>query len=73
MLIGSPTQNPEIQRRQALARVYALLIRLADDKESVRGEAVDGGVEGPKEVANEVQRKNSKRAKSPPRPGKQRK
>lgn len=34
MPIISPTQNLEILKRQALARVYALLVRLAEDKES---------------------------------------
>lgn len=61
MLIGNPTQNLEVQRRQALARVYALLIRLAEEKESVNVQAVDSETKDPKEVTRE-KGKDNKRA-----------
>lgn len=33
MLLTNPIQDPDTKRRQALARVYALLVRLAEDKD----------------------------------------
>lgn len=61
MLIGNPTQNLETRRRQALARVYALLIRLAEDKESVNVKAADGETKDLKEMTRE-KGKDNKRA-----------
>ncbi len=63
--ISTSTQNPETQRRQALARVYALLIRLADDEKSVKVQTVGGGTKDAKEVTHEMQSKGTKRASVP--------
>lgn len=41
MLLTNPAQNPETQRRQALAKVYALLIHVVDEKESAEKQVVD--------------------------------
>lgn len=56
MLINNPI-NPETQRRQALARVYALLVSLAENKEPVNVQAVDGETKEQKEVTHEKQSK----------------
>lgn len=48
-MINNLTQNPETQRRQALARVYALLIRLADEKESLNVQVLDDKTNAPEE------------------------
>lgn len=56
MLFSNPMQqNPETQRRQALARVYALLVSLAESKEPVIVQAVDSETKDPepKEAADE--------------------
>jgi hypothetical protein len=63
--ISTSTQNPETQKRQALARVYALLIRLADDEKSVKVQTVDGETKDSKEVTHEMQSKDAKQASSP--------
>ena len=59
MLTSNPAKDPETQRRQALARVYALLISLAEEKESANAQAVE--TKDPKEAIRGVQSKNSKR------------
>ena len=63
--ISTSTQNPETQKRQALARVYALLIRLADDEKSVKVQTVDGETKDSKDVTHEMQSKDAKQASSP--------
>jgi hypothetical protein len=68
MLTNNFTQYPDTQRRQALARVYALLIRLADDEKSVKALVVDGETKDAKEITHEMQSKDAKRA-SLPSPG----
>ena len=58
MLFSNPMQqNPETQRRQALARVYTLLVSLAERKE--QPQAVDSETKDPepKEAADEKQSK----------------
>jgi len=56
MLISNPMQqDPETQRRQALARVYALLVSLAESKE--QPQAVEEKTIDPKEVTHEKQSK----------------
>ena len=58
MLISNPMHpDPETQRRQALARVYALLVSLAESIEQTQ--EVDSEIKDPdpKEVTHEKQSK----------------
>ena len=51
MLISNPIQqDPEFQRRQALARVYALLISLAESKEQLQAVDSEAKAPAPKEI-----------------------
>ncbi len=68
---GNPSQIPENLRRKILARIYALLVRLAEEKSPHNTQDIDGEIKGPKEVIHEIQRKTNKRAILP-KPSKRR-
>jgi hypothetical protein len=68
MLGQYPTQDADGQRCQALASVYALLLRLAEDKETLKAQVVVVETEAPREVKHEFKRKGYMRA-SLPSPG----
>ena len=58
MLTSNPMQqDPETQRRQALARVYALLVSLAESKEQPQAVDIEIKDLDPKKVTNDNQSK----------------
>ena len=71
MQAHDPTPDPKAQRRHALARVYALLVRLAEDEESISAQDIEGEIQDPKEVKHNVQLKTDTRVFLP-NPRKQR-